>query len=158
MLKTSKLKTVVLAIDIIIFVVVVSLHIASHCMKIGQPYYGKVLVTYYYFFYLGMPWAFCGIVKRFIMHFNIFEKRFIAAFLIGFTVFSVWYAVDCAVIFRHIDATFTELFYGTFFKSLSPFRHAAYFFIIYLLRLELPIFIRNVKTVGLVNTIFGEED
>lgn len=157
-MKISKFKTAVLAVDIFVFIAIASLHIASHCMKIGQPFYGKVLVLDYYFFYIGMSWAFCGIAKGFIMRFDLFEKRFIAAFLAGLTFFAVWYAVDCAVIYRNIDASFSELFCGTFFKALSPIRHTADFFLIYLLRLELPIFIRNVKKIGIVNTIFGEED
>lgn len=152
------MKNIVLATDIFIFIAITSLHIASHCMKIGQPYYGKVLVFDYYFYYLGMPWAFCGIAKGFIARFDRFEKRFIVAFLTGLAFFAVWYAVDCFVIYRNIDASFTELFCGTFFKALSPLRHTADFFLIYLIRAELPVFIRNVKNLGLVNTIFGEED
>ena len=147
-----------LAIDIFIFISIASLHIASHFMKIGQPFYGKALTLDYYFFCFGMPWAICGILKGFIMRFSIFEKRFIMAFLTGLAFFATWYTVDCAVIYRHIDTTFTELFCGTFFKTLVPLRHTAYFFLVYLIRSELPVFIRNVKKFGIVNTIFVEED
>lgn len=157
-MKTSKLKTVVLIVDIVAFVTVVALHIASNLMRFKHAHYLTVLYWDYRLYFLGLPWALSGIVKGFIARLGSCEKRLIAAILTGLTFFAVWYTIDCAAVCTDVETTFSSLLYGTFFKTFSPFFHTAYFLAIYLLRAELPIFIRNIKTIGLKNTIFGEED
>lgn len=153
------MRTAVLIADILAFITITALHFAASLMTFGNPYYLRVLwLDNYYVYFFGIPWTACGILKGFIKNFGGCEKRLIAAIITGLTFFVVWYTVDCAVLYHVIDTTFTELFCGTFFKTIVPFYHAGYFFISYLIRAELPNFIRSVKDVGFINTIFGEED
>lgn len=157
-MRTSKLKTVIFTVDVLILIAALSVHLCTSLMSVRHPLFPALLQADFYFCCAGIAWAVFGFSKNFIMREKVWGDRLLKAIFIVVIFPALLWLIDCVVICLYTRMTPMELFWGLCSTAKYTLRHIYIFLVTYIVRIELTNLIKTIKSIGLINTIFGEED
>ncbi len=150
----EKTKNRIFVIDIAILVIALIIHFFSYYIYLKYAFDGPVM-NVDRFCLFAVEWSVCGLSIRFISKQKSWITRFLCVVIEGFTISSLWWVLDCALVYNQIDRTFLQLIYWTFFVAKTPFLFTGVFCIIYWMRDRIIPFLEKIDWITL---IFGEED
>lgn len=157
-MKNSKWKIIVFIADVLIFGAAIFVHVCAACVNLKHPYADALLRTDFYFCCAGIAWAIFGFLRKFIMRESTLGDRVLKASFIGVVLPALCWVLDCMLICLYTRITPVELVWGICSTAKYALRHICIFLITYIVRIEMTNLIKTIKNIGLINTIFGEED
>ena len=157
-MKNSKLKSIVFIADVLILIAALLVHVCAACVNLKHTYAEALLRADFYFCCAGIAWAVFEFSKNFIMREKVWGDRILKAIFIVVVFPALLWMIDCVLICLYTRITPIELFWGLCSTAKYALRHIYIFLVTYIVRIELTNLIKTIKSIGLVNTIFGEED
>lgn len=157
-MKNPKCKNAMFFFDTLIFVTAIFVHICAACMNLKHPFADALLRADFYFCCAGIAWAVFGFSKNLIMREKVWRDRILKATFIVVVFPALLWLIDCVIICLYTRITHIELIWGIGSTAKYALRHICIFLITYIVRIEMVNLINTIKNIGLINTIFGEED
>ena len=157
-LKIERWAKVILDLDVWVFIASLLVHLCASFLNLKHPLSQEMLWADFYFCCAGIAWAVFGFLRNFIMSESKWGDRLLNSIFIAVVFPALLWVLDCVIICLYTRITPVELVWGICSTAKYTLRHIYIFLITYIVRIEMTNHIKTIKSIGLVNTIFGEED